>query len=390
MGKGSISWFSNSPDMPTGYGIQTAQVVNRLVEDDYDVALLSNYGREGIIGNWVSRSGKLVREYPRGAEVYSQDITPLNHAHWRAEHPNQPDLLVTLYDVWIMRGQKFDELPIASWTPIDHHPVPPKVMEWLSRPNVTPIAMSKFGQKQIQGYDVDAEYIPHAVEKVFHPTLSINDYDSREYLGIPKDAFVVGMNAANKANGIVHRKAFAENILAFSIFAQKRKDAVLYLHTELFGVFSGWNLQDLFESCGLTRDQVVVADQIAYRYGISQTELAGIYTAFDVFLATSYGEGFGVGTIEAQACGVPVIVSDFAASPELVGDGWTVQGQPLWDAAQKSWFNVPSIPGIVSALEEAYARERGISEKALKFAAQFDADLVYKEYWQPLLGKLLK
>lgn len=390
MGKGTISWFSNSPDAPTGYGVQTAQVVNRLVRDDYDVAILSNYGREGVIGEWLSDSGKPVRQYPRGAEIYSQDITPLNHAHWKSEHPGQSDVLITLYDVWIMQGRKFDEMNIASWVPVDHHPIPPKVLAWLAKENVTPIAMSRFGQKQIESHDVAAEYVPHAVEKVFQPTASIGDYSGREYLGIPKKAFVVGMNAANKANGAVHRKAFAENVLAFSIFAQTHKDAMLYLHTEMFGVFSGWNLQDLFESCGLKPHQVVVADQIAYRYGISQLELAGIYSTFDVFLGTSYGEGFGVGTIEAQACGVPVIVSDFAASPELVGDGWTVQGQPLWDAAQKSWFNVPSIPGIVSALEESYKRGRGVSTKALEFAKQFDADFVYEEHWKPLLKKLLK
>jgi glycosyltransferase involved in cell wall biosynthesis len=118
--------------------------------------------------------------------------------------------------------------------------------------------------------------------------------------------------------------------------------------------------------------------------------LAGLYSTMDVYLGTSYGEGFGVGTIEAQACGTPVIVSNFAASAELCGDGWLVDGQPLYDAAQQAWFNIPSVPGIVSALEEAYARPRGTSEKALKFAEEYDADHVYKTYWKPVLEKLLK
>lgn len=389
MGKGTISWFSNSPDAPTGYGMQTQQVVKRLVKDAYDVAILSNYGREGVIGSWDC-DGKDVRVYPRGAEVYSQDITPMNHKHWTAENPGQPDALITLYDVWIMRGQKYDELNIASWTPVDHHPMPPKVGEWLAKPNVTPLAMSKFGQQQMADNGIEAFYVPHAVEKVFQPTPNIKDYGNREYLGIPKDAFVVGMNAANKANGMVHRKAFSENLLAFSIFAQEHPNAMLYLHTEMFGAFSGWNMTDLMQACGLTPKQVILADQIAYRYGIPQVDLAGIYSAFDVFLGTSYGEGFGVGTIEAQACGVPVIVSDFAASPELVGDGWVVEGQPLWDNAQKAWFNIPSIPGIVDALNKAYEADRGPSSRALEFAKQFDADFVYETHWKPVLAKLLK
>ena len=389
MGKGTISWFSNSPDAPTGYGVQTAQVVKRLVKDEYDVAILSNFGHEGVIGSWDC-DGQAVRVYPRGAEVYSQDITPLNHSHWAAEHPGQPDLHIQLYDVWIMRGAKYDELNIASWVPIDHHPIPEKVAEWVAKPNVTPLAMSKFGQEQMANVGIESFYIPHAVEKVFQPTPNIGDYDNRNYLGIPTNAFVVGMNAANKASGLVHRKAFAENLLAFSIFAQDHPDAVLYIHTEMFGVFAGWNLQDLMKACGLSPKQVIIADQIAYRYGIPQADLAGIYSTFDVFLGTSYGEGFGVGTIEAQACGVPVIVSNFAASPELVGDGWLVEGQPLWDNAQKSWFNVPSIPGIVDALNKAYKADRGPSSKALEFAKQFDADAVYEAHWKPVLAKLLK
>lgn len=389
MGKGTISWFSNSPSAPTGYGVQTEQVVKRLADDGYDVAVLSNYGNEGAIRNVKVGKHQIV-EYPRGAEAYSQDITPLNHAHWSSKHPGQSSLLITLYDVWIMRGAKYDDLNIASWVPIDHYPVPPQVLEWCAKPNVTPIAMSKFGQRALKERGVDSIYIPHAVDDVFKPTDTIQGIPARKFLGISDDAFVVGMNAANKAAGLVHRKAFAENILAFSFFAKKHPEAVLYLHTEMFGVFGGWNLNDLLQACDVSREQVVLADQVAYRYGIPQKDLAGIYSAFDVYLGTSYGEGFGVGTIEAQACGVPVIVSDFAASPELVGDGWVVEGQPLWDNAQKAWFNTPSIPGIVDALEQAYERPRGVSDRALKFAEEYRADHVYKHYWKPALKKLFK
>jgi glycosyltransferase involved in cell wall biosynthesis len=107
-------------------------------------------------------------------------------------------------------------------------------------------------------------------------------------------------------------------------------------------------------------------------------------------LGVSYGEGFGVGTIEAQACGVPVIVSDICASTELVGDGWLIDCQPLWDDSQKSWFSVPNVPHIVDALMQAYERGQGVSEKALAFAEDYRAEKVWQEYWIPTLNKLLK
>jgi glycosyltransferase involved in cell wall biosynthesis len=116
--------------------------------------------------------------------------------------------------------------------------------------------------------------------------------------------------------------------------------------------------------------------------------MAAIYSQMDVLLATSYGEGFGVPTVEAQACGVPVIVSDFAASPELVGDGWKIGGQPLWDAPQKAFFHIPNVPEIVEALTQAYNRSRGPSQKAIDFAKQYDADLVYDTQWKPTLDSI--
>jgi glycosyltransferase involved in cell wall biosynthesis len=391
--RGTISWFSNSPTAPTGYGMQSNQVLNRMIRDGLDVAVLSNYGREGVNGTWQSDYG-VVPEYARGAEGYSQDVTPLNHLHHTASvnerKGEQPSVLVTLYDTWVLRGDKYKGMNVASWTPIDHAPVPPLVLEWCKRENVTPIAMSQWGQAELARHGVQAEYVPHAVESVFKPTWEIDGTPTRDYMGLTKDNFVVGMNFANKASGAIHRKAVAEAFLAFSIFAKDKPDAVLYLHTDMFGAFGGWKLADLLTSVGLKKEQVVFCDQIQYRQSYPQEALAALYTAMDVYLGISYGEGFGVGTIEAQACGTPVIVSNVCASPELVGDGWVVDCQPLWDEAQKSWFSVPSIPQTVAALEEAYVAPRGKSDKAVEFTKAYGAEFVWQNHWLPVLKKLLK
>jgi glycosyltransferase involved in cell wall biosynthesis len=127
------------------------------------------------------------------------------------------------------------------------------------------------------------------------------------------------------------------------------------------------------------------------RAGINQEILAAIYSDIDVLLATSMGEGFGIPTVEAQACGTPVIVSDFAASAELCSeDGWKISGQPYWDAPQKSWFHIPSVPEIVEALTQAYNRGRGTSQKSVDFAKQYDADLVYEKHWKPTLDSIFE
>jgi glycosyltransferase involved in cell wall biosynthesis len=387
--KGTVSVFSNSPGQPTGYGQATEALVNLLKRDGADVAALSNYGHEGINTTYQTKYGEIPL-YARGSEAYSNDVAPAHHKHWKALNAKQPDLMITLYDVWVLNNKGYDSIPIASWTPIDHNPVPPGVLQWLKKDNVTPLAMSKFGLDQINKVGVEGHYVPHSIDtKVFKPTDTIREMSGQEFMGFEDDRFIVGMNAANKASGIIHRKAFGENMMAFAMLCRKYPDAILYLHTDASSPH-GWNLMALGQMLGIPVDNMAFPDPLAYRYGMSQEMLAGIYSQMDVLLATSYGEGFGVPTVEAQACGVPVIVSNFAASPELVGDGWVVSGQPLYDPAQHSFFTIPSVPEIFAALEEAYKRGKGKSDKAIEFASAFDHEKVWQDNWMPVLKKLLK
>ena len=384
-----ISWYSNSLNQPTGYGTQSKQVISRLVKDGHKVAMMSNYGGEGV-NSLIETGSGLIPHYSRGMNQYSTDVLPLNHAHWKAENPNLPAFLITLYDVWVLDNPALDSIPIASWVPIDHQPAPEKVLAWLKKPNVTPIAMSKFGKAMIENAGLESEYIPHAIDtNLFKPTELLPEGKSgREFVG-GTDKFVVGMNFANKAGGFIHRKAVAENFLAFAIFASKHDDVILYLHTEPYGKQSGFVLPNILQACGVPPEKVMMVDPIAYQYGISQETLAAIYSAWDVGLFCNYGEGFGIPQIEAQACGVPIITSNFAASAELASpDSFLVNGQPFWDAGQHTWFNIPLVSGIVDALEQAYQRGRGEFPDTVAFAKQYDADKVYKESWQPLIKKL--
>ena len=387
--KGTVSVFSNSPGQPTGYGQATEALVKLLKRDGADVASLSNYGVEGVNTTYDTGFGE-IPVYARGNESYSNDVAPAHHKHWKALNADQPDLMITLYDVWVLNGKGYDNIPIASWTPIDHNPVPPGVLKWLQKENVTPLAMSKFGLEQINKVGVEGHYIPHSIDtKVFSQTDKIGDESVKDFMGFEDDRFIIGMNAANKSSGILHRKAYSENFMAFAIFARKHPDAILYVHADASSQH-GWNLIALAQLLGIPTDNLAFPDPLAYRYGMSQEALAGIYSSWDVMLATSYGEGFGIPTVEAQACGVPVIVSNFAASPELVGDGWVIGGQPLYDPAQHSFWHVPSVPEIVEALEQAYARGKGKSAKAVEFAKQYDHEKVWQENWMPVLTNLLK
>lgn len=80
------------------------------------------------------------------------------------------------------------------------------------------------------------------------------------------------------------------------------------------------------------KDKVKLPNSIL---GIERTnsveELAQIYTASDVFFNASVEETFGLPTVEAMACGTPVIVYNCTALPEIVNDqcGFVVKKHDL-------------------------------------------------------------
>lgn len=389
---GVVSFFSNSPYVTTGYGVQAGLVVERLKRHGLEVAAISNYGLEGRRDELATPYGK-VKHYPRGFDAYSNSTAPNDHLRFAAEFPDLPSLFLTLYDTWVFKSPKYDEIPkIASWTPIDHITLPQAVAKWLQRSNVHPIAMAPNGSKLMTEAGLEHTYIPHSVNtREFRPVEKMPSGQSVEDYFDSKDNFVVGMVAANKANGLVHRKSFSENLLAFSIFKKKHPDAVLYIHSEPIGVMQGWNLLGLVEAVGLGKDDVMFPDPEDYRVGVPNDWMAGLYSGMDVLLAPSMGEGFGVPTIEAQACGTRAIVSDWAASADLVSeDGWKVEGQLTWDSQQLAWWSVPSVLRIVEALEAAYAAGKGRSEKARAFAKQFDTETVWFDKWMPFLKSQLQ
>lgn len=387
---GVISLATNTPGVPTGYGVQAKMLAERMVKHGIDLAILSNYGLEGRIDTLKLDNGE-VPHYPRGITPYSGDVLKLYHEEHLAGR-EVPNYLMTLYDTWVyLDRDDLDEIPILSWVPIDHLTIPPKVKKWLEKDNVTPIAMSEFGFKAMKEQGIDAHYIPHAVDtSVFKPTPEVDGQSVRESLGLKEDDFLVGMVAANKANGQVHRKAFAENILAFSLFKKQNPNAYLYMHTDPLTTYGGFSVKALMSACGLDKDAVLFPDAHKYRMGYSDEEMAGLYSAMDILLHPSYGEGFGVPAIEAQACGTPTISSGWTACLELAGpDSYLVDGQPFWDEPQFSWFEIPLIPSITAALQKAYERGRGEYPETIAFAKSYDVEAVWEAYWLPFLASKL-
>lgn len=372
-----LLWLSNAPWSPSGYGEQTSLFTRRLSDAGHDVAVLCNYGLEGRETLFDG-----ITCYPSDRLWGNGNLETFAQRH-EAEH------VFALCDAWVLRPDILKR-DVAVWTPIDHYPIPPPVLAVLKHERIRPVAMSRFGEKMMSDCGLDPLFVPHAVDtSVFFPQRQIRDA-VRDELGIPRDVFLIGMVAAN-TSGPISRKSFPQAFLAFSRFARRHDDAWLYAHTQAKPPTGGGIALDvLAEASSCPKGRLRFPHDEAWQIGMPARTVAAVYQAFDVLLAPSMGEGFGIPLIEAQACGVPVISSNHSAMAENVDAGWLVGGDPFWDAQQESFLISPAIEQIDAALEAAYEARDDLELRAgaVEFAQRFNADVVFDEHLMPALEQL--
>jgi glycosyltransferase involved in cell wall biosynthesis len=92
---------------------------------------------------------------------------------------------------------------------------------------------------------------------------------------------------------------------------------------------------------------------------VPESEMPILYNAADVFLHTSEYEGFGLIILEAMSCGVPVVVSNRAAIPEVVGSYGNMIDLDSDDVIEQF------VVKVLSCLD------KGIDEEAVKHSQNF-------------------
>jgi glycosyltransferase involved in cell wall biosynthesis len=247
------------------------------------------------------------------------------------------------------------------------------------------IAMSQFGYDRFKTAGFNPVYWPHAIEMDVFKTPEDRD-TLRETCNLG-DNFVIGINGAN--NDAI-RKALPEQMMAFAKFHDKYPDSLLSLHT---GVHQdgGQDLEAVAENLGIV-DKIRVVDQYRYSAGlVLPADLAEWYGAIDLLSAATFGEGFGLPIIEAQACGTPVITTRASAMEELNPLGAQVGGQPFWNGVHKGWWIKPDIGELAAAYEQAYLNRNTVDHAALRgFAKEYDVKTIAERYAVPAVDELLE
>lgn len=378
-----ILWVSDAPWASSGYSVQTRLAAPRLAALGHDVALVAAYGLQGAAMAWEG-----LKVYPGGADPFGNDAIPRAAADWQA------DVVITLKDAGVYNPQTFQGLRWCPLTPVDHEPIPPAVHQRVAA-CYRPIAYAPNGLRAMREIGYDPLYCPHAYDPaVFSP---VPRDEARRALGLADDLFIVATVAVNRGAEI-SRKAWQQNLEAFAMFAADKPHARYLLHTDMAddGYEGGFPLRAIAQGLGIV-DKVIPSEQGRYRAGgFDEPYLRALYCAANVVNCVSVGEGFGIPTLEAQACGTPVITGGWAASEDLNFGGWEVErgdALKLFDR-QLSHVYLPLPDAVAGCLRDAYAalsspRVAAMHRReALHGAQDYQIDTVVEDYWRPALDAL--
>ena len=367
-----ILWHGPHPDMPTGYATQTQLLLPRLAKLGHEIAISATAGVESHPLMW--RDFPVYPKTPY-ADV-GEDVVRGHYAQFQA------DLCITFLCTWILKYPAvWRDMRVIHLTPVDCEPMSDMDYGVIADTGGMPAAISRFGERMMRKRGLAPLYLPHGVDtSVFTPP---EDRAAlRASYGLD-GKFVVGMNFMNNDRW---RKNITRAIRGFAMFHAKHPDSVLCLHA-IQQLPEGVKLPAFLRHLGISK-AVRWSEQYPLVTGLLPPEMmAAWYGGLDV-LVNIGNEGFGLPAVEAQACGTPVILGDWTTGPDLVGDGWLVDGEREWNNAHEAdwWFAYSQ--SVADRLEDAYRDAAFRRDAARQFALRHDIDRVVSEHWEPVLSDL--
>lgn len=183
-----------------------------------------------------------------------------------------------------------------------------------------------------------------AVDKaIFHPNKNYN---------LIKEKYHIHNDYILYFGTLEPRKNITSIIKAFKIISEKNKDINLVLAGK-----KGWMYDEIFQLVkGLHLE-----DRVIFTGYVPEEDAPVLYSCAVIFVFPSLYEGFGIPPLEAMACGTPVIVSNVASLPEVVGDAGILVNP----------YDIENIAHEMDTLINDSELRKQCSEKGLEQAKKF-------------------
>ena len=325
-------FFCDSPTLETGFARVSKNVIPRLNLGEKHVWAL---GYQGEAHNYDFNLYQ--------ANVNSNWADDFNRTAFRRlmDSLQGPKTIWTLHDPFRLSAFK-DELileknrgsRIVSYVPVDS-PLAEEDKKFLELCDLI-VVYNKYGAKEIKRILPNKKtiIIPHG----FDPDFKKRESRRQEIFPNTEDKKLIGV-----VNSNTERKALHRSLEILKELIKIKDEYIMYLHTPLNGFY---DLVKLIKQLKL-ENRVIVGNEFfeGARIGKSHCDknsLVDIYNCFDLFLSTSFGEGWGLTVSEAACCEVPICIPKHTAFEDLY-----IEESALWmDATRTTYSQGKIVPDI--------------------------------------------
>lgn len=312
---------------PSGFARATHEILD-IVRSQYDVTVLGlNYH-----GDPHPYPYKIFSCTPGG------DYFGVGRLIWMCDLV-KPDVIIIQNDGWniqsyvqqLRKFKEYDHVPVIAVVAVDGKNFRGGWLKGVAHA----IFWTRFALDEARsgGYIGPATVIPLGVDQNVYKPLP-DKAAARIQRGLPPqaaDMFVIGSVNRNqpRKRWDLLLQYFAEWLhgdkpvgLRRDDESMKVKDALLFLHVAPTGDM-GIDVKQLAAYYKILSRIALVEPPVFY--GVSEEEMALTYNCFSIAVSTTQGEGFGLTTLEAMACGVPCLLPDWSAHADWAkGAAWMV------------------------------------------------------------------
>jgi len=340
-----ISEFS---ELSTGYANYSKNLLKGLAQSNkYEVAELAGYCEVGDPridnGAWKIYPSKPNRNDTHNLELYNRDKQNdfCKGVFHQVCLEFRPDYVLNITDYWY-----------ANW--VNYSPYK-ECFNWIWMPTVDSLNQNAEWLNVYKECDAVLTYTdwsgevlkdegrifsmgqaPPCASEEFFP---MNKDQCKDFFGISPNTKIIGFVARNQ-----RRKLIPDLCRSFAEFSKERNDVVLWLHTS-YPDNQGWNIPEILMENGICSKVVFTyycqnCREVKVRhfsgasgwcqkcgtYSMAPSNVSGaipdfimsrIFNSFDLYVQYALAEGFGVPAIQAAACGVPIIETNYSAMEDI-------------------------------------------------------------------------
>tara|TARA_Y100000004_G_scaffold129879_1_gene146477 strand:- start:2940 stop:4586 length:1647 start_codon:yes stop_codon:yes gene_type:complete len=354
MRKKRILFCSEATFLNTGYATYTREILKYLHSTGkYEIAELGAYGTDKD-PRAASIPWKFYGVMPDESDKQNMDkynSSPImQFGEFKFESvclDFMPDIVCDIRDFWMVEFiERSPYRHLFKWCLMPTVDASPQARQWLATYQSADACLTYSdwsGEvlKKQSGNKIN--YIGTAPPSAHQAYRPIEDKEGlRKKYGIPVDAKVIGTVMRNQ-----RRKLYPDLFAAFRKMLDSVKDPhnyFLYCHTSYPDM--GWNIPELLNEYGLSSHVFMTyicpqtrqpfasmfrgavrqspftgtlsATVSSVKNGATYEQLSEIINLFDLYVQYANSEGFGLPQVEAAACGVPVMSTDYSAMESVI------------------------------------------------------------------------